>query len=205
MFNQDKCSGSRRYHKACHKCRSCGKLLAPGKAHLHNKEPYCRSVSGKHLHFWAQLVLRKHVPIFIASEKTNTIELKPMLQDLPCINYPATNTIDQIEQMLQDLLYSIHPSTNKLNNWTNWQIVAGLAMHQLPNPPHLRSSLTRPPSSKCALWTFWTFGTNWNVFSILNIFNMRIFGTFRIFWTSRAPWTSWSFRNSVESCCGQLF
>ena len=108
MFNQDKCSGSRRYHKACHKCRSCGKLLAPGKAHLHNKEPYCRLVWGKHLHFGAHWLMRKHVPIFIASEKTNTIELKPMLQDLPCSNYPATNTIEQIEQMLQDLLRSNH-------------------------------------------------------------------------------------------------
>ena len=38
------CSGSRRYHKACHKCCSCGKLLAPGKAHLHNGDPHCRFV-----------------------------------------------------------------------------------------------------------------------------------------------------------------
>ena len=161
MFNQDKCSGSRRYHKACHKCRSCGKLLAPGKAHLHNKEPYCRSVWGKHLHFWAHWLIRKHVPIFITSEK------------------------------------------NK-HNWAQTN-VAGPATQQPRSPPHPRSSLTRPPSSTCALWTFWTFGTNWNVFSILNIFNMRTFGTFRIFWTSRAPWTSWSFRNSVESWCGHLF
>ena len=34
--------GSRRYHKACHKCCSCGKLLAPGKAHMHNGDPHCR-------------------------------------------------------------------------------------------------------------------------------------------------------------------
>ena len=34
--------GSRRYHKACHKCCLCGKLLAPGKAHMHNGDPHCR-------------------------------------------------------------------------------------------------------------------------------------------------------------------
>ena len=182
MFNQDKCSGSRRYHKACHKCRSCGKLLAPGKAHLHNKEPYCRLVWGKHLHFGAHWLMRKHVPIFIASEKNKH-------------NWAQTNVAGP----------AMHQLPSNEHNWTNWTNVAGPAMHQLPSPPHLSSSLTRPPSSTCALWTFWIFGTNGNVFSILNIFNMRTFGTFRIFWTSRAPWTSWPFGNSVESWCGHLF
>ena len=132
MFNEDKYSGSRRYHKVCHKCRSCGKLLAPGKAHLHNKEPYCRSVWGKHFHFWAHWVMRQHVPFLITSESNE-------------LNWTQTNVADLA---MHQLPINEH---NLTNNWTNWTNVAGLAMQQPRSPPHLRSFLTRPPSSTCAL------------------------------------------------------
>ena len=41
-FQFDFYQGGKKYHKACHKCVKCLKLLAPSSAHLHGGLLHCR-------------------------------------------------------------------------------------------------------------------------------------------------------------------
>ena len=184
VFNQDKCSGSRRYHKACHKCRSCGKLLAPGKAHLHNKEPYCRSVWGKHLHFWAHWLRKQHVPFLITSEsnehnwaQTNVAE--PAMHQLP-VN-------KQFEQLLQDLLYSNHEAL--LTCAFSWHDHHQVCVHfehlgHLEQFEHLERLLVS--------WTFLTFEHLEHFGFFEHHGHLKHLDHFETLW-------------SLVSCCGHLF
>ena len=36
-------TGGKKYHKGCHKCSQCGKLLSTTNAHLHGGELHCRT------------------------------------------------------------------------------------------------------------------------------------------------------------------